>query len=116
MEDGKLFLLTVQHLDKYKKGEVNNKLPGGSGDKRFASESKYFARLEEVMEGLSFDRRATLLILNQEYSRRAQFEDHPLGKNILWLLQTIVLKCLEATGYYPADLDPLAGGCGRTFL
>ena len=29
VEDGKLFLLSVQHLDKYKKGEANNKLPAG---------------------------------------------------------------------------------------
>ena len=106
VENGKLFLLSVQHLDKYKKGEVNTKLPGGSGDKRLASEAKYFARLEEVMEALSFDRRAVLLILNQEYSRRAQFEDHPLGGRILWLLQTLVLNCLESTGYYPSSLDP----------
>ncbi|MCO6492789.1 MAG: hypothetical protein J5I98_30500 [Phaeodactylibacter sp.] len=106
VEDGKLFLLAVQYLDKYKKGEANTKLPGGSGDRRLASETKYFARLEEVLEALSFDRRAVLLILNQEYSRRAQFEDHPLGGHIIWLLQTLVLKCLEATGYYPASLDP----------
>jgi len=106
VENGELFLLTVQHLDKYNKGETNAKLPGGSGDKSLASETKYFARLEEVLEALSFDRRAVLLILNQEYSRREHFGDHPLSDSILWLLHTLVLKCLEATGYYPADLDP----------
>ncbi len=105
-EDGVLYLFTVQHRDKYKTGEVNTKLPGGSGDSAYASDKKYFARLEEILEKLSFDRRANLLILNQEYDRNNLFSEHPDGKNMLWLLRTMVLKCLEATGYYPADLAP----------
>jgi hypothetical protein len=106
VEDGQLFLLTVQHRDKYKSGQVNTKLPGGSGEKSFGPDKRYFSRLEEILEALAFDRRAVLLILNQEYSRKEEFAGHPDKKGILWLLQTMVLKCLEATGYYPADLNP----------
>jgi hypothetical protein len=106
VEDGVLHLLTVQHRDKYKSGKVNTKLPGGSSDRTFASDTKYFARLDEVLEALSFERRAVLLIHNQEYSRRDAFKDHPDKKGIYWILQTMVLQCLEATGYYPADLEP----------
>lgn len=106
VEEGNVHLLGVRHLDKYKSGQVNMKLPGGSADPAFASSTKYFARLEEVLEKLGFERRAVLLILNQEYSRREQFSEHPQSDEILWLLHTLVLKCLEGTGYYPADLDP----------
>lgn len=106
VEDGEIFLLTVQHLDKYKTGQVNTKLPGGSGDVSYASDEKYFARLEEILEKLSFDRRANLLILNREYDRNDLFSDHPEGKNMLWVIRTLVLKCLEGTGYYPADPEP----------
>ena len=106
VEDGKLFLLTVQQPDKYKSGQINTKLPGGSSVREMSSDSKYFDRLEEVLNALSFERRAVLLILNQEYSRRAQHAEHPNDVPVLWLLQTLVLNCLEATGYYPADLDP----------
>ena len=99
-------VMVVHHRDKYKSGEVNIKLPGGTGDREYASDSKYFARLEEVLEALDYDRRAVLMIQNQEYSRRAAFRDHPDHEGIYWILQTMVLKCLEATGYYPADLEP----------
>ncbi|MBR9920674.1 MAG: hypothetical protein GYB31_07520 [Bacteroidetes bacterium] len=106
VDDGEVTLLVVQHLDKYKSGKVNTKLPGGSAEADFASETRYFERLEADLNKLGFDRRTILLILNQEYSRRAQFRDHSDTEGIHWMLQTLVLRCLEATGYYPADLDP----------
>ena len=105
-EEGTLYLLTVQHLDKYKSGKVNTKLPGGSVDEELARDSKYFSKLEEVLEKLGYERRAVLMIMNQEYSRKELYNEHPEGDGILWLLHTLVIRCLEATGYYPADIDP----------
>lgn len=106
VEEGTLSLLAVQQKDKYKRGQVQTKMPGGTGEQEYIKSTPYFKRLEEVLEALAFDRRAVLLIMNQEYSRRELLENHPQSEEMRWLLQTLVLNCLETTGYYPADLDP----------
>ena len=106
VEDGALSMLVVQNRNKYKGGKIDTKLPGGSGMKEFSSDSKYYTKLEEVLEALTFDRRATLLIMNQEYSKKDTFKDHEESDDIMRLLRSLTIKCLEATGYYPADLDP----------
>ena len=92
VDGGAIQLMVVHHLDKYKRGEVNTKLPGGSSDRTYASDTKYFERLEQIMESLSYDRRAVLLVQNQEYSRRAEFRDHPDSDGIMWIIQTMVLR------------------------
>ena len=106
VEEGKIFLLVVNTKNKYQPGQTHVKLPGGTGDRKYAKGDAYLKRLEEVLEVLSFDRISILKILNQEYDRRVLLAEHPDSKRVQWLLQTLVLECLEATGYYPADLDP----------
>lgn len=106
VEDGQLMLFVLHAKNKYDKNKVNIKMPGGSGDKRYAKGDAYEKKLEETLEALKFDRIARLKILNQEYDRRAKHADHPNAKRALWILQTLTLECLEATGYYPADVDP----------
>ena len=105
-EEGELYLFTVQHRAKYKTGQVNTKMPGGSGDEAYLSEERYLALLEELLDKLSYDRRAKLLVLNQEFDRNDALSEHPDSEHILWLLRTMVMQCLESTGYYPAVLTP----------
>ncbi|MCB0706724.1 MAG: hypothetical protein KDC34_15520 [Saprospiraceae bacterium] len=106
VDEGKLFLLVLSTKNKYNPSQPNIKFPGGTGDRKYSKGEVYLERLEEILTTLSFDRIATLKVLNQEYDRRAEFMDHPEQKRAMWILQTLVLECLESTGYYPADISP----------
>jgi hypothetical protein len=105
-EEGQVYLMTVVNKDKYNLGQTQIKLPGGTGDRPYANWEKYQKRLEEVLAELSYDRIATLKVLNREYDRREAYAEHPQKKRAHWLLHTLTLSCLEGTGYYPADTEP----------